>query len=157
MGEHLSDRRRVERLLVADLFRSVVRDGARDLAEPETAETLRRLNQVCIDLFDIEDAARRHAIIRRLQRALAAFAPFRRPGRPVAEFGLTAYHFARILTDHDVLIIGEASDLSAALDRLLPALAEAKVAPGAEAAAEADAWQAQRRLQHEGYFPEAPR
>lgn len=153
----LSDRRRVERLLVTDLFRSVVRDGARDLAEPETAETLRLFDQVATELLDIEDADRRVAIIRRLQRAQIAFARFRRPGHPVAEFGLTAYHFAKILTDHDVLLIGDASDLAAALDRLLPALAEPEVTPSAERAAEADAWQALRQLQHEGYFREAPR
>lgn len=153
----LSDRRRVERLLVADLFRSVVKDGARDLAEPETAETLHQFDTVCIDLLEIEDLDRRSAIIRRLQRAHTVFARFRRPGRPVAEFGLLAYHFAKILIDRDVLVIGEASVLSAALDRLLPALAEAEVAAVAEETAEADAWQVLRQLQHEGYFIEAPR
>ncbi|MEF2553211.1 hypothetical protein VQ042_17920 [Aurantimonas sp. A2-1-M11] len=149
----LSDRRRVERLLVVDLFRSVVKDGARDLAEPETAETLHQLDTVCIDLLEIEDLDR-GLIIRRLQRARSPFDRFRRPGRPVAEFGLTAYHFAKILTDRDVLVIDEASDLSAALDRLLPALAEAEVTLGAEATAETDAWQALRQLQRDGYFSE---
>ena len=51
MTDHLSDRRRVERLMLVGLFCHVVRDGAADLAEPETAETLRRLDAVFDDLF----------------------------------------------------------------------------------------------------------
>ena len=157
MTAHLSDRRRIERLLVVDLFASVVRDGARDATEPETAQTLLDLAAVRTELFLGLTLERHAAIVQRLHRASGRFSRFRKLGRPVAEFGLLAYHFAKILTDRDVLVIGEASVLSAALDRLLPALAEAEVTPAADETAEADAWEALRQLQHEGYFIEAPR
>ncbi len=154
MTAHLSDRRRIERLLVVDLFASVVRDGARDATEPETAQTLRDLAAVRTELFLGLTLERHAAIVQRLNRANARFSRFRKPGRPVAEFGLLAYHFAKILTDRDVLVIGQASDLSAALDRLLPALAEADVSDGADIAAEEGAWHALGLLQRDGYFDE---
>ncbi|HAW46282.1 MAG TPA: hypothetical protein DCX34_03455 [Roseovarius sp.] len=154
MTAQLSDRRRVERLLVVDLFAGVVRDGARDVTEPETAETLQRLAAVRTELFLDLTLDRHRTIAQRLQRARSRFARFQKPGRPVAEFGLLAYHFAKILTDRDVLVIGQESDLSAALDRLLPALAEAEVANGADLTAEEGAWQALKALKADGYFEE---
>ncbi len=154
MTAHLSDRRRIERPLIVDLFSSVVRAGARDSTEPETAATLRDLAAVRTELFLGLTLERHATIVQRLHRATGRFARFRKPGRPVAEFGLLAYHFAKILTDRDVLVIGQASDLSAALDRLLPALAEAAVGDGADIAAEEGAWHALGLLQRDGYFAE---
>ncbi|WAJ27584.1 hypothetical protein [Antarcticirhabdus aurantiaca] len=76
-----------------------------------------------------------------------------RSGRRADRLGLTAYHLARILTDADLLVIGDDDALRRSLNVMLPALQSAADDEMTDAAARKGAVRMIRDCQRRGLFP----
>jgi len=153
MTRHLTDRQRVEQLLFIDQLAHVVREGAADVREPETARTLQALGRARAETEAGLTGSERDKMGRRLRRVDAeAFAPLRREGSDVAAFGLVIFCLMRDLAETGYLAPVPGSQLAQALARILPALQSTADRPGTMDRAEIDAKRALRALEAAGYL-----
>ncbi|KQT54605.1 hypothetical protein ASG43_03195 [Aureimonas sp. Leaf454] len=77
-----------------------------------------------------------------------------RGARFTDRLGLVAYHLAKVLTEAEVIVIGEGSPLDRALHVMLPALEPAAQNDALDEAAQKQAVRALRTAQRAGLFPD---
>jgi hypothetical protein len=153
MSRPLTDRQRIEQMLFIDQLTHIVRDGAADVRERETALTLQCLGRAREETEAGLTRSELDKMERRLRRADAdALSPLRRVAMPIAAFGLVVFVILRDLAESSYLAPVAGSPLDEALQRILPALEAAAAEPGALPAAERSAARAIRTLEAAGYL-----
>ncbi|WP_062111089.1 hypothetical protein [Aureimonas sp. AU40] len=153
MMPFVTDRQRVEQLLFIDQLRHVITIGARDVQEPETAETLRLLTQSRLETVALCRAQTFRKAQSRLERLdTAVFAPRRNEGAELADEGLALYCLLRRLIDTGYLAIVEGSAFDHATGPILRALQSRADEPGAMDEAETSAREIEADLRTQGYF-----
>ena len=153
MMPFVTDRQRVEQLLFIDQLRHVIAVGARDVEEPETAETLRLLTQARLETVSLCTAKTFRNAQRRLERLDGAvFAPRRSEGAELADEGLALYCLLRRLIDAGYLAIVEGSAFDRATGPILLALQPRADEVGTMEQAEIAAGEIEADLRAQGYL-----
>jgi hypothetical protein len=121
----ISDRKRVEILVVLEALISIAIDGA-DPRHPDTVKAANLLHAAIMEAISGAPFERTLKLQERSKRTVRAMkAPYVDRSATVAAFGLAVYCLLRRLTDADYLVLAAGSDVDLALAALLPALEHA--------------------------------
>lgn len=118
----LTDRQRVELIVIPAMFLDVIENGTPDPAH-SSVESVRKVLQAAM-LEPVSDLAEpaRSKVIRRSRRIYdAVMSRYKVPGTHVAAFGLLAFHWLKAVLDSGY-IRQHAGPTQDAIERVLPAL-----------------------------------
>lgn len=156
---YVSDRQRVELVLIPQMLWAVVEAGVADKTLPEYRECQRLLHEAMAEPVTGLSVKDRGKISRRVGRAhLDVTAPYRSEGvgERCDKIGLIVYFLVKSLTDCGYFEYGAGSAIQRALDIYLPAIQHLADEPALFASSQKHARKALGHLQRLGYFDGVP-
>ena len=151
--DYLSDRQRVEMLLLPMIAQSVVKNGA---ANPNAADAVAAINHFAEAIHEVVaslDNKKRYALLRRATRLhYDVTKPFVEAECRVDKVGLMLYYILNWALASDYLVLHDGTPMSLGLDLLLPALAHSAQIAKLDASAQKAAARLLKVLQEDRFF-----
>jgi len=154
---YLSDRQRVEALLIPQMMWGIVKAGVDDLEAESFKHCMSHLVHAMAEPVDGLDANQKRKIVMRTGRThLEITEPYRNNGTPVDKVALMVFFVLKSITDCEYMVIGEGSHMAKALDFFLPVIAPSAGDAPLYASARKHAAEMLDHLQRLGYFAGVP-
>ena len=150
---YLSDRQRIETLLLPIMCQSVVKSGAGDPSAPDAVACSNHFGKAIEEGVSGLDEKKKYSLLRRALRLHELVtAPYTKHGARVDKVGLMVFYVLKWATDAEYLILHDGSAMSQGLDILLPALEHAAEIEALSNSAKKAAGKMLAQLQREGFF-----
>jgi hypothetical protein len=154
---YLSDRQRVESLLIPQMMWGIVKAGVDNFEAESFKRCLSHLVRAMAEPVEGLDASEKRKIILRTGRAhLQVTEPYRNNGTRVEKVALMVFFLLKSITDCEYLVIGEGSHIEEALDVFLPVIEPSAGEAPLYASACKHAAKMLDHLQRLGYFAGVP-
>jgi hypothetical protein len=154
---YLSDRQRVEALLIPQMMWGIVKAGVDDFEAESFKRCLSHLVHAMAEPVEGLDANEKRKIIMRTGRAhLEITEPYRNNGTRVEKVALMVFFLLKSITDCEYMLIGEGSHMEDALDVFLPVIEPSAGEAPLYASACKHAAKMLDHLQRLGYFAGVP-
>lgn len=151
---HMTDRQRVEALLLPQMMLGVFIAGVSDPEAPDAISCKANLVAASEDALQGLDDKTRSKLLRRMFRVHEAVTlPYRNEDARVDKMGLIVYYLLAAILDSGYMTLADGSHMSKALDVLLPALEPAANITKLDMSAQKAYRKLLHALQLEGYFP----
>ena len=154
---YLSDRQRVEALLIPQMMWGIVKAGVDDFEADKFKRCLSHLVHAMAEPVNGLDINEKRKIIMRTGRAhLEITEPYRNNGTRVEKVALMVFFLLKSITDCEYMVIGEGSHMEDALDVILPVIEPSAGEAPLYASARKHAARMLDHLQRLGYFGGVP-
>jgi hypothetical protein len=149
----ITDRQRVERVLIPMMLKDVVINGARELSAPDVQKSTMLLQVAAMQQIDDLVPKEQRKIMRRVKRTHdALLAAYKEGEAHAGKVGLLIFYMLQELLESDYLILHAGSALQQALALILPELERLAGIGPLNASAKKAARAALQKLQKMGYY-----
>jgi hypothetical protein len=154
---YVSDRQRVEALLIPQMMWGIVKAGVDDFEAENSKHCMSHLVHAMAEPVEGLDANEKRKIIMRTGRVhLEVTEPYRNNGTRVDKVALMVFFLLKSITDCEYMVIGEGSHMEEALGVFLPAIEPSACEAPLYASARAHAAKMLDHLHRLGYFVDVP-